>query len=67
MPLRRASDLRGLSVETGFGGRFGAEAFALAFTFVFVMGVFAPSFFDGRFRDEDLRAGFDFRGAMAIS
>jgi hypothetical protein len=44
----------------------------LAFTFIFTMGVFAPSFFatgflDGRFRDEDLRAGFDFRGAMAIS
>jgi hypothetical protein len=62
MPLRCASDFRGLSVGTGFGVRLGAEAFALAFTFVFAKG-----FFDGRLRDEDLRAGFDFRGAMAIS
>ena len=67
MPLRCAIDLRGRSVEMGFGARLGAEAFALAFTFVLAMGVFATRFFGGRFRDEDLRAGFDFRGAMSVS
>jgi hypothetical protein len=46
----------------GFGARLGAEAFALAFTFVF-----ATSFFDGRLRDEVLRVDFDFRGAMTVS
>ena len=62
-PLRRASDFLGRSGETGLGARFGADVFA----FTFATGFFATVFFDGRLRDVDLREGFDFRGAMAVS